>query len=302
MTGAAVPVGELQKARLRERWAGLIWVAPWLFGLLFFFAAPMGMSLYYSLTDYTMLEPPLWVGLENYTSLVTDPVFAQTIVNTLIYAGFVIPLSIVIALAIAGLLDTDSWVSHFVRVLVFAPTVVPLVASAMIWMWLFNGENGLINSALRTIGLGGPNWLQEHGFAMAALIIMALWSVGQPVVIYLAALQDVPKHLYEAGELDGMGPVRKFVHVAMPSIAPAIFFNSIIQTITAWQIFAAPYIMTEGGPDRSTYFYSHYLYDNAFLYQRMGYASAMGWVQLMLITVCILAIFGITRRLWGHAR
>lgn len=287
---------------LAEKWAGLPWVAPWLFGLLVFFAIPMAMSVYYSMTEYTMLEPPLWIGLENYIKLATDDVFLKTILNTLIYAGFVIPLSIVLALAIAGLLDTDSKLSHIVRVLVFAPTVVPLVASAMIWLWLFNGENGLINSALGVLGIDGPNWLQEHGFAMAALIVMALWSIGQPVVIYLAALQDVPKHLYEAGELDGMGPIRKFVHVAMPSIAPAIFFNTIIQTITAWQIFAAPYIMTEGGPDRSTYFYSHYLYDNAFRDTRMGYASAMAWVQLMLIGACILAIYAVTRRLWNTER
>ncbi|GAB5496019.1 MAG: sugar ABC transporter permease [Phycisphaerales bacterium] len=286
----------------RQRWAGLLWVSPWLLGLLLFFAVPMAMSLYYSTTEYTMLESPLGVGLENYSSLLRDPVFHRTIVNTLIYAAFVIPLSIILALAIAGLLDFDSKLSHFVRLLVFAPTVVPLVASAMIWLWLFNGENGLINTGLAVIGLSGPNWLQEQGFAMAALVVMALWSIGQPVVIYLAALQDVPKHLYEAGELDGMGPLRKFVHVAMPSIAPAIFFNTIIQTITAWQVFAAPYIMTEGGPDRSTYFYSHYLYDNAFLYQRMGYASAMAWVQLMLIGVCILGIYAVTRRLWNTER
>lgn len=289
----------IQREPLRQRLAGLVWVSPWLLGLLFFFAIPMGMSMYYSMTEYTMLEPPLWIGAENYTSLLSDPVFIKTIWNTLIYAGFVIPLSIVLALAIAGLLDTDSRVSHIVRLMVFAPTVVPLVASAMIWLWLFNGDNGLINSALSIFGINGPNWLHERGFAMAALIVMSLWSIGQPVVIYLAALQDVPKHLYEAGSLDGMGPIRKFVHVAMPSIAPAVFFNSIIQTITAWQIFAAPYIMTEGGPDRSTYFYSHYLYDNAFLYQRMGYASAMAWVQLVLISVCILGIYAVTRKLWS---
>lgn len=292
----------LNREPLRQRWAGLLWVSPWLLGLVLFFAIPMVMSLYYSTTEYTMLEPPLRIGMENYTALLRDPVFHKTILNTLIYAGFVIPLSIVIALAIAGLLDTDTQLSHFVRLLVFAPTVVPLVASAMIWLWLFNGENGLINSVLSVFGISGPNWLQEHGFAMAALIFMALWSIGQPVVIYLAALQDVPKHLYEAGELDGMGPIRKFIHVAMPSIAPAIFFNTIIQTITAWQVFAAPYIMTEGGPDRSTYFYSHYLYDNAFLYQRMGYASAMAWVQLLLIGGCILGIYAVTRKLWNTER
>lgn len=283
----------------RSKYAGLLWVTPWLIGLCVFFLAPMGLGAYYSMTDYTMLEPPLWVGGDNYLALLKDPVFRRAVLNTIIYAAFVIPLSVVLALAIAGLLDVDSRLSRLVRVLVFTPTVVPLVASAMIWLWLFNGDHGLINAFLHMIGISGPNWLGERGFAMGALVIMALWSIGQPVVIYLAALQDVPRELYEAGQLDGMGPVRRFVHVAMPSIAPAVFFNVIIQTITAWQVFAAPYIMTEGGPDRSTYFYSHYLYDNAFLFQRMGYASAMAWVQLMLIAACILAIYAVTRKLWS---
>ena len=282
-----------------SRYPGLLWVSPWIVGLLFFFVLPMAMSAYYSLTEYSMLEPPLWLGLENYTGLLHDPIFIKATLNTVVYAVFVIPLSIVLALAIAGLLDIDTRASHFTRLLVFAPTIVPLVASAMIWLWLFNGDHGLINAALGLLGIEGPNWLRERGWAMASLVIMALWSIGQPVVIYIAALQDVPTELYEAGELDGMGPIRKFIHVAMPSIAPAIFFNTIIQTITAWQIFAAPYIMTQGGPDRSTYFYSYYLYDNAFVYQRMGYASAMAWVQLLLISMCIFAIYTITRKLWN---
>lgn len=281
-----------------SRLAGLVWVSPWLVGLCVFFLVPMGLGAYYSLTDYSMLERPVWVGAGNYVSLLRDPVFHRALVNTAVYAGVVIPLSVVLALAIAGLLDVDTRASRAVRVLVFAPTVVPLVASAMIWLWLFNGDHGLINAVLGVFGVSGPNWLGERGYAMAALVVMALWGIGQPVVIYLAALQDVPRELYEAGQLDGMGPVRRFVHVAMPSIAPAVFFNVIIQTITAWQVFAAPYIMTEGGPDRSTYFYSHYLYDNAFLFQRMGYASAMAWVQLVLIAACIVGIYSVTRRFW----
>ena len=285
--------------RFFTRNAGLLWVSPWLLGLLVFFALPMAMSAYYSMTEYSMLEPPLWLGFENYVALFHDPVFIKSIWNTVVYAFFAIPISIALALAIAGLLDIDSRISNLIRILVFAPTVVPLVASAMIWLWLFNGDHGLINTALSFFKINGPNWLHEQGWAMAALIIMSLWSIGQPVVIYLAALQDVPKQLYEAGQLDGMGPLRRFIHIAMPSIAPAIFFNTIIQTITAWQIFAAPYIMTQGGPDRSTYFYSYYLYDNAFLYQRMGYASAMAWIQLLLISVCIFGIYAITRRLWS---
>lgn len=277
--------------------SGLLWVTPWLIGLILFFLLPMAMSLYYSLTDYTMLEPPLWVAFDNYAALLQDGVFWLAVRNTLIYAAVSIPLAAIVSLAIAGLLDTDHPVSHVVRVLVFAPTVVPLVAAAMIWLWLFNSDYGLINAALAWIGIDGPNWLQERGWAMAALIVMSLWSIGQAVVIYLAALQDVPAALVDAASIDGLGPVRRFVSVVLPTIAPAVVFNTIIQTITAWQVFATPYIMTEGGPDRSTYFYSHYLYDQAFLFQKMGYASALGWVQLMLITLCIAVPYTFVRRL-----
>lgn len=284
--------------RLRRN-TGWLWVAPWLVGLTVFFAIPMGMSFFYSLTDYTMLEAPLPVGAENYTAILRDPLFWKALKNTLIYAAFSIPLTAIVSLVIAGLLDTDTRTSGVVRVLVFMPTVVPLVASAMIWLWLFNADRGLINTILGMIGIDGPGWLQQRGWAMAALIVMSLWSVGQAVVIYLAALQDVPAVLYEAGALDGMGPVRRFVHVSLPAIAPAVVFNTIIQTITAWQVFATPYIMTEGGPDRSTYFYSHYLYDNAFIFQRMGYASALGWVQLVLIAACAGIPWLVARRLWS---
>ncbi|MEL7482761.1 MAG: sugar ABC transporter permease [Planctomycetota bacterium] len=275
----------------------MLWVTPWLIGLLLFFLLPMGMSLYYSLTDYTMLEPPLWVAFDNYAALLRDGVFWLAVRNTVIYAAVSIPLAAVVSLAIAGLLDTDHPVSHVVRVLVFAPTVVPLVAAAMIWLWLFNSDYGLINAVLAWVGVDGPNWLQERGWAMAALIVMSLWSIGQAVVIYLAALQDVPSALIDAASMDGLGPVQRFIAVVLPTIAPAVVFNTIIQTITAWQVFATPYIMTEGGPDRSTYFYSHYLYDQAFLFQKMGYASALGWVQLMLITLCIAIPYMFVRRL-----
>lgn len=284
-------------ARRTSSFWGLLWVTPWLIGLLLFFLLPMGMSFYYSLTDYTMLEPPLWLGVGNYAALMRDGVFWLAVRNTVVYAAISIPLAAFVSLAIAGLLDTDRPISHIVRVLVFAPTVVPLVAAAMIWLWLFNSDHGLINAALSGIGLAGPNWLQERGWAMAALIVMSLWSVGQAVVIYLAALQDVPSSLVDAASLDGLGPVRRFVYVVLPTIAPAVVFNTIIQTITAWQVFATPYIMTEGGPDRSTYFYSHYLYDQAFLFQNMGYASALGWVQLLLITACIAVPYLLVRKL-----
>lgn len=280
--------------------AGLLWISPWLIGFVLFFGVPMGMSLYYSFTDYPLIEAPLYVGGKNYAELFRDPIFWKVMRNTVVYAGVSIPLGTVIALAVAGLLNTKVRGMVFFRAAVYVPQVVPIVASAMVWMWLFNAEWGLINQLLKSAGVNGadlPNWLGDRGLAMWALVIMNLWVIGQPVVIYLAALQDVPKQLYEAGELDGMGPVRRFWHIALPAISPVVLFNVVYLTISCWQVFAIPYIMTEGGPDRATYFYSHYLYDNAFLFQRMGYASAMAWVQFVIILGLTAFMFAASRRL-----
>lgn len=270
---------------------GLLWVAPWLIGLSVFYAIPMAMSLLFSLTDYTVIEPPFWIGLDNYRDLFLDPLFWRVVANTLLYAGISIPLTVLVSLGLAALLDSGDGISRWVRLAVFTPTVIPLVAAAMIWLWLFNSDHGLINALLAVLGIEGPNWLQSKGWAMAALIGMSLWSVGQAVIIYIAALRDVPIAQIEAASLDGLGPLRRFIHITIPSITPAILFNSIIQIIAAVQVFATPYIMTGGGPDRTTYFYSHYVYDQAFVYQRMGYASALGWIQTLVLAACIAVLY-----------
>lgn len=268
--------------------AGYLWISPWIVGFLAFLALPIGMSLYYSFTDYPLLEKPLWVGLENYTRLAHDPVFWTVMRNTVIYAAISIPLGTIVAILIAVLLNQPVRGTGIFRAAVFVPTLVPLVASAMVWLWLYNGELGLINLALRPVfkvfGLEAPSWLSEKAWAMPALIFMSLWSVGQSVVVYLAALKDVPQALYEAADLDGVGPVGRFLNVTLPMISPVVLFNVIMAVIGSWQVFAIPYVMTHGDPDRATYFYSMYLYDNAFVFgPKMGYASALAWVQFIII-------------------
>ena len=277
------------RVRDSELGAGLLFISPWIVGFGAFMAAPIAMSFYYSFTDYPLLEPPVWVGLDNYVRMFTDPVFWKTMKNTTIYAVLAIPFGTLLALVVAWLLNQDVRGRTAFRSAVFLPSLVPLVASSMIWMWLFNGELGLINQLLDPIlglwGGRGPNWLGDAAYVMPALVVMSLWSIGQAVVIYLASLQDVPQALYEAADLDGMGAVTKFLNVTVPMISPVILFNVIMAIITAWQVFAVPYIMLgpTGGPDRAGYFYTMYLYDNAFRYQQMGYASAMAWVQLLII-------------------
>lgn len=291
---------------------GLLFVSPWLVGFLAFMAAPIAMSLYYSFTDYPVLEPPVWIGLENYRSMLGDPIFWRTMWNTTLYAALAVPIGTLAALCVAWLLNQGTRGQSVFRAAVFVPSLVPLVASAMIWMWLFNGELGLINAGLDWAGarldgvasalglaepgLRGPNWLGDKGWAMSALVIMSLWSIGNSVVIYLAALQDVPTSLYEAADLDGMGPLTRFLNVTIPMISPVILFNVIMAIIGSWQVFAVPYIMTAGGPEYATYFYTMYLYDNAFQYQKMGYASAMAWVQLLIILALTGLTFLVSRR------
>lgn len=293
--------------------AGVAFTSPWIIGFLGFMALPIVLSLYYSLTDYSMLEPPLFVGLDNYSRMLSDNVFWTVMRNTVLYAVVAIPVGTVLALVIAALLNTNMRGQTFYRAAVFLPTLVPLVAAAMIWMWLFNGELGLINTIIEWFDwikfpafengafvgwapLRGPNWLGDASWAMTALIIMSFWGVGRAVVIYLAALQDVPQSLYEAADLDGMGRVGKFLNVTVPMVSPVILFNVIMSIIETWQVFAVPYIMTQGGPDRSTYFYTMYLYDNAFPFGQMGYASALAWVQLIIILALTALTFIISKR------
>ncbi len=282
---------------LRETLTGLLWISPWLIGFLAFMALPLMMSLRSSFTDDPLIEPALFTGLDNFRTLARDPVFHTVLWNTVVYAVFSIPLSTIVALAVAALLTQRIRGVGFYRAAIFVPAIVPAVASAMIWFWLFNGELGLINQGIAAVGrafgmpgLHGPAWLQENGWAMAALVLVSLWNVGQSVVIYLAAMQEVPRSLYEAASIDGAGPIRRWFSVTLPGVSPVILFNTITGVINTWQVFAVPYIMTEGGPGRSTLFYSMYLYQNAFVYQKMGYASALAWIQFLII----MALTGLT--------
>lgn len=280
----------------RDTLRGLAWISPWLVGCAAFTLLPVGMSLYFSFTDYPMLEKPVWSGLDNFRTLAADPVFWKVLKNTVVYAAFSIPLQTVLALAVAALLNQNIRGVRFYRAAVFVPAIVPAVACAMIWYWLFNGELGLVNQLLNVAGIAGPSWLKERGWAMAALIVVSVWNIGQAVVIYLAAMQDVPRSLYEAASIDGAGPVRRFFSVTLPGVSPVVLFNVITGVINTWQVFAVPYIMTEGGPDRSTLFYSMYLYQSGFVYQKLGYAGALAWVQFLIIMALTVLTFAVSRR------
>ncbi|MBS0191667.1 MAG: sugar ABC transporter permease [Phycisphaerales bacterium] len=295
-------------AQLKRDLTGWIWVSPWLFGFLVFLLGPMLVSLYYSFTDYPLLEPPIWTGLANYRRMLTDDTFRDVLWRTARFAILFIPLATALSLAIAGLLNERVKAGGFFQAAVFIPTLVPMAGSAMIWLWMLNGEYGLINQVIKAVlgwaGVTGPNWLADSRLAMASIVMISLWSIGQMVVVYLAALKEVPDEMLEAAALDGMGPIRRFISIVLPMISPVILFNVITLMIGALQIFAIPYIIsaaTPGGDPRSMYFYTMYMYDNGFRYGQMGYASAQAWVQL-LITLGLTAVMFLASRKLVHYR
>ncbi len=279
-----------EKINLRN---GLLFVSPWIIGFCSFIVYPVIASLYYSLCEYSVLMPAHFIGLGNYTDLMTDDVFWQTLGNTVYYSMIAVPLGTILAIILALLLNVDTKGRAIYRTIFFLPTLVPMVALAILWMWILNGNFGILNYLLSLVGIDGPGWLVDPHWSKPGLIITSLWGVGQAMIIYLAGLQDVPQELYEASELDGARYWKKTWHVTLPMISPVIYFNVIIGIINAFQLFAVPYVLSSTGngtagtgyPARSLLFYTMYLYDNAFRYLRMGYASAMAWIMLIIILI-----------------
>lgn len=281
---------------------GLLFISPWLVGFIAFVAYPLAASLYYSLCDYSVLKPPVYVGMANYLELTEDPLFWHSLWNTLYFAVLFLPLATVLAIGLALLLNTGVRGMTLYRTIFFLPSLTPLVALGILWLWMLNGEYGVVNHALRYVlsplGIQAPTWLQSPAWSKPAIILMSLWGVGHAMIIYLAALQDVPKQLYEAADLDGARWFSKIRHVTLPLLSPAIFFNVVIGLIASLQVFALPYVLTNGigGPARSTTFYTMYLYNCAFKYLRMGYACAMAWLLFVVILTLTLIIHRVARK------
>ena len=270
-----------------ETRAGLLFVSPWLAGFLLLTLGPIVASLIYSFSSYDVLSPARWVGMENYQRMLSDdPVFWKSLLNTA-YMMLGLPLGMGVGLAIAMLLNAEVRGMKLYRTLFYLPAIVPLVASSILWLWVLNPETGLVNSLLRMIGVSDlPSWLNSPSWLLgskASIILMGLWSAGSGMIIWLAGLKGIPRHLYEAAEIDGAGAVGRFFNVTLPMLTPYILFNLVMGTIGTMQIFTQAYIMTGGGPADSTLFYAYYLFNSAFEYFDMGYASAMAWVLLLLV-------------------
>jgi len=281
----------MKQSERREALEGYLAISPWLLGLIVFTVGPIVASLYFSFTDYEVVKTPVWIGLANYQRLAGDRLFWQSLKVTGTYVGASVPLGIVLSFAVALLMNQKVRLIGFFRTAYYMPNLVPAVGSAILWIWIFNPEFGLLNTALATIGIKGPLWLGHSKWALPALIIMSLWGVGGGMLIYLAGLQGIPTDLYEAAEVDGATAWRRFVHVTVPQMTPVLFFNLIMGIIGSFQVFTAGYIMTGGGPRYATYFYVLYLYNNAFQYFRMGYASALAWILAVIILFFTLLVF-----------
>jgi multiple sugar transport system permease protein len=280
---------------------GFIFALPWIIGLLLFHAYPLFMSAYYSLTTYSILEPGEFVGLKNFNTLFQDKVFWISIYNTLYFTIIFVPLSIVMGVMLALLLNLKIRGQGFYRTLFFIPSLVPAVATTIIWLWLLNPQFGLVNFWLDKIGISGPPWIGSESWSKPSLILMSLWGTGQAVVIYLAGLQDIPQDYYDAAQVDGANGWQRTKLITLPLLTPVIFFNLIIGTIGALQNFVLPYTLTngQGTPANSMMFYVMYLYTNGFGYLKMGYASAMAWI-LFLIVVVLTAIIFYSQKRWVH--
>ncbi len=293
------PYREWQRARSRrDLRTGLGFISPWALGFLIFTLYPIIASLYYSFCQYGVLTPPRWVGIRNYVELFTDhDYFLPSLVNTA-FMFLELPIAVVFSVGVALLLNQKVRGMAWFRTIYYLPSVVPTVASSVLWLWLLNPQYGLINATLNTLHLPRSEWLSSPLWAKPAFILMDLWTVGGGVVIYLAALQGVPAHLYEAADLDGASSWRKTWHITLPAISPVIFFNLILSVIGTFQYFTQTFLMTSppGGPANSTLFYALYLYQNAFNYFRMGYACAMAWVLFIITLVATLVVFRTSAR------
>ncbi|HLK15154.1 MAG TPA: sugar ABC transporter permease [Fimbriimonadaceae bacterium] len=285
----------------RRNLVGYLFISPWLVGFLVFVAGPFVRSIYLSFTRYNIVTAPKWVGLANYRMLLTqDDLFWKSAWVTVKYAAISVPLAIVIGVALALLLNSNVRGIAAFRTVFYLPSIVPVVATSAIFIWILNPTIGLVNQVLGVFHIHGPAWLKSSPWAFYGLVFMALWGVGGSMVIYLAGLKDIPNYLYEAATIDGANPLRKLRHVTLPMMTPVIFFNLVMGIIGAFQTFTQAYVITpDGGPESCTYFYSLYLYNRAWKYLDMGYASAMAWVLFLVIVVLTAAVFR-TQSRWVH--
>ncbi|RIK28945.1 MAG: ABC transporter permease [Chloroflexi bacterium] len=283
--------------RAREALTFYLFLTPWLLGFVLFTIGPILASAALSFTQYDIVTPPRAIGVANYHDLfASDRLFGVSLYNTEYYVLFFVPLQIALSLALALLLNLPVHGIPIYRTMFYIPSIVPAVANSILWIWIFQPQWGLLNYGLSLLGVEGPLWLSSVEWSKPSLILMSLWGSGGSMIIFLAGLQGIPQHLYEAAELDGANRWRRFWHVTLPMLTPTTFFVLVLGVIGSFQVFTQAYIMTGGGPANSTLFYMLYLYRRAFVFQNMGYASAMAWILFVIIFLLTVVQFAAARR------
>jgi multiple sugar transport system permease protein len=283
----------------------MIFLLPWTIGFLVFTLYPMVASLVYSFSIYHSNQPLEWIGLQNYTDLLKDRLFWQSLYNTVYMVLIAVPVTLMASFFCAILLNLKVRGQSIYRVIYFLPSIVPTVASTILWLWILNPQTGILNTLLGYIGIQGPNWMSNPTWSKPGLILLGMWGMGNTIVIYLSGLQDVPTNLLEAAELDGASWLQRLRHVTIPMVSPITLFNLITGVIFMFQYFAQAYVFrgshSLGYPLNSTLFYSVYLYQNGFLWLKMGYASAMAWVLFVIILICTVLLLKISDRFTYYA-
>ncbi len=275
-------------------------ISPWIIGFLIFIAGPIFASLFFSFCNYDVVTSPDWVGIQNYKRLFSDPLFWQSLKVTSYYSLVSVPLGIALSLIIAILLNQNIRGLAWFRTIYYMPSVISGVAVSLLWMWIFNPEFGILNFLLwKLFHIQGPAWLMSEEWVIPALIIMSLWGIGGDIVIYLAGLQGIPTELYEAAEIDGANSFNKFLNITIPMMSPVLLFTLIMGIINSFQVFTQAYVMTGGGPHYASLFYVLYIYQNAFQFFSMGYASALSWI-LFLIMLALTALIFKSSPLWVY--
>ena len=275
--------------------AFLAFASPWIIGFVGLTFIPMVASLLISMTRWNILTPAVWVGLENYRTIFQDPLFYKSVRITLVFTVTSVPLMIVFSIFVAILLNNKLPGMKMVRTIVYLPAVISGVVIALLWMWIYNPDFGIINNVLRIFGIRGPGWIFDQHWALPSLVIMSLWGIGGNMVLYLAGLQGIPTERYEAAHIDGAGFFGRLFHITLPGLSPILLFTLLTGIIGALQTFTQAFVMTRGGPNQSTHFYAFYIYRNAFVFRKMGEACAQAWILFFIIFIITIIVLRATR-------
>jgi multiple sugar transport system permease protein len=293
-------LASMTSRKLKQALVGYAFVSPWIIGFLVFAGYPFLASVYLSLTRYNIVSPPRFIGSSNYRLLAHDLVFWHSLLLTCEYALIAVPLGIIVGVGLALLLNIEVRGISIYRTIFYLPSIVPTVATTVVFIWILNPQIGLVNGLLRHVGIIGPAWLKHPTWTFVSLIMMSLWGVGGSMVVYLAGLKDIPVFLYEAAIIDGASALQRLRYVTLPMLTPVVFFNLVMGAINAFQYFTQAYVLQQQeAPQESTRFYAVYLFERAWRYLDMGYASAMAWVLFIVIMVITGLIFR-THRKWVH--